>query len=104
MGRSSKRFAAKENAETCNCNHNEYHEGLLRYRCRNTFFVDAHRLGNGHGAADVAYLHALFQGSHTDRFLSRIAVALKADSVHIHRFGIAEHALARFFVGSNAAI
>ena len=50
------------------------------------------------------YLHALFQGSHTDRFLSRIAVALKARFGHIQQFNIAEHALARFFVGSNAAI
>ena len=94
----------KENAETRNRNHNEYHESLLRYRCRNTFFVDVHRLDNGHGAADVAYLHALFRVAILINFSSRIAVALKARFGHIQRFGIAEHALARFFVGSNAAI
>lgn len=76
----------------------------MRYGYRNTFFVDAHRLGNGHGAADVAYLHALFWIAILINFSSWIAVALKARFSHIQRFGIAEHALARFFVGSNAAI
>ena len=97
-------ICGKENAEASDRNHDKHHKRLLRDGCRNAFFVDAHRLGNGHSAANVAYLHALFRVAILVDFSSRLTVALKARLSHIQRLGIAEHALARFLVGSNTAI
>ena len=68
----------KENAETSDRYHNEHHKRLLRDGCRNALFVDAHRLGNGHSAANVAYLHALFRVAILVDFSSWLTVALKA--------------------------
>ena len=94
----------KENAEPRNCNHNEHHERLLCNRCRNAFLVDTHGLGNRHGAANVANFHAFFRVAILIDFPGRIAVALETRLGHIKRLGIAEYALACFFINPNAAI
>ena len=68
----------KENAEASDRDHDKHHKRLLRDGCRNAFFVNAHRLGNRHSAANVAYLHALFRVAILVDFSSWLTVALKA--------------------------
>ena len=72
--------------------HEQHHEHLLQYARAHAVGVDVHGLGDGHGAADVAHLHALLLVAELVELADGLAVAFEARLGHVQRLGVAEHA------------